>query len=264
MQIDLAGVTAIVTGSTTGIGHAIALGLARSGCEVVLNGRDVARTDAAVARLKGALPQAQARGVAADVSTAQGCAMLVEAAPTADILINNAGMFGMKEFFATNDDEWRDFFEVNVMSGVRLSRACLAGMLKRGWGRVVFVSSESALNVPPDSLPYGATKTAQLGLSRGLAELTRGTAVTVNAVIPGPTLSDNAEAFLSNIARQQGKPRDEVAQNVVRERWPNSLLQRFATVEEVANLVLYLCSREASATNGAALKADGGVVRTVV
>jgi NAD(P)-dependent dehydrogenase (short-subunit alcohol dehydrogenase family) len=264
MQIDLAGTTAIVTGSTTGIGHAIALGLARSGCEVVLNGRDVARTDAAVARLKEALPRAQARGVAANVSTAQGCATLVEAAPTADILINNAGVFGMKDFFATNDDEWLDFFEVNVMSGVRLSRACLAGMLKRGWGRVVFISSESALNVPPDSLPYGATKTAQLGLSRGLAELTRGTAVTVNAVIPGPTLSDNAEAFLSNIARQQGKSLEEVAQSLVRERWPNSLLQRFATVEEVANLVLYLCSREASATNGAALKADGGVVRTVV
>jgi NAD(P)-dependent dehydrogenase (short-subunit alcohol dehydrogenase family) len=264
MQIDLAGTKAIVTGSTTGIGHAIAHGLARSGVEVVINGRGQQRTDEAVARLKAALPQARARGVAADVSTAQGCATLVEAVPDADILINNAGVFGMKDFFATTDDEWRDFFEVNVMSGVRLSRACLARMLKRGWGRVVFISSESALNVPPDSLPYGATKTAQLGVSRGLAELTRGTAVTVNAVIPGPTLSDNAEAFLSDVAAQQGKSLEEVAAAFIRERWPTSLLQRFATVEEVANLVLYLCSREASATNGTALKADGGVVRTIV
>ncbi len=264
MQIDLAGTMAIVTGSTTGIGHAIALGLARSGAEVVLNGRDAARTDEAVARLKAALPQARARGLAADVSTAQGYAALVEAAPDADILINNAGVFGLKDFFATTDDEWHDFFDVNVMSGVRLSRACLAGMLKRGWGRVVFISSESALNVPPDSLPYGATKAMQLAVSRGLAELTRGTAVTVNAVIPGPTLSDNAEAFLADVARQQGKSLEEVAQNFIRERWPTSLLQRFATVEEVANLVLYLCSREASATNGAALRADGGVVRTIV
>src|SRR5262249_27396535 len=153
------------------------------------------------------------------------------------------------DFFATTDDEWREFYEVNVMSGVRLARACLGGMLKRGWGRVVFICSESALNVPPDSLPYGATKTAQLGLSRGLAELTRGTAVTVNAVIPGPTLSDNAEAFLADAAKGQGKPVDEVARGFIRRRWPGSLLQRFATVDEVANMVLYICSREASATN---------------
>jgi len=264
MQIDLAGSTAIVTGSTTGIGYAIALQLARSGAAVVLNGRDAQRTVDAVTRLKTTFPQARARGVAADVSTAEGCADLVKAAPATDILINNAGVFGMSDFFATTDAEWRDFFEVNVMSGVRLSRAYLSGMRKRGWGRVVFVSSESALNVPPDSLPYAATKTAQLGLSRGLAELTRGTAVTVNAVIPGPTLSDNAEAFLTDIARQQGKSLEEVAKDFIRERWPGSLLQRFATVEEVASLVLYLCSREASATNGAALRADGGVVRTVV
>jgi NAD(P)-dependent dehydrogenase (short-subunit alcohol dehydrogenase family) len=264
MQIDLAGTKAIVTGSTTGIGHAIALQLARSGCEVVLNGRDAQRTVDAVTRLKAAFPQARVRGTAADVSTADGCADLVKAAPEADILINNAGVFGMSDFFVTSDAEWRDFFEINVMSGVRLSRAYLPGMLKRGWGRVVFISSESALNVPPDSLPYGVTKTAQLGVSRGLAELTRGTAVTVNAVIPGPTLSDNAEAFLTDIARQQSKSLEEVAQNFIRERWPTSLLQRFATAEEVASLVLYLCSREASATNGAALRADGGVVRTVL
>ncbi len=264
MQIDLSGTTAIVTGSTTGIGHAIALGLARSGCEVVLNGRDAARTDNAVARLKAAFPQAHARSVTADVGTVQGCVALVEAAPDADILVNNAGVFGMTDFFDTTDDDWRDFFEINVMSGVRLARSHLGGMLKRGWGRVVFISSESALNVPPDSLPYGATKTAQLAVSRGLAELTRGTAVTVNAVIPGPTLSDNAEAFLADVARQQGQSLDQAAQDFIRERWPTSLLQRFATVDEVASLVLYLCSREASATNGAALRADGGVVRTVV
>jgi NAD(P)-dependent dehydrogenase (short-subunit alcohol dehydrogenase family) len=263
MNIDLKGKTALVTGSTTGIGHAIAKGLALSGADVVVNGRTQAKVDAAVEALAKSAPGSKVRGVAADVSTAAGCNALVAALPEIDILINNAGIFEPKGFFDIPDDDWSRFFEVNVMSGVRLSRAYLPGMLKRNWGRIVFISSESALNIPKEMIHYGMTKTAQLAVSRGLAEMTRGTAVTVNSVLPGPTMSEGVETFVKDIAKQNGQSMEEAASQFVKQFRPTSLLQRFASVEEIANMVVYVASKEASATNGAALRAEGGIVQTI-
>ena len=263
MKIDLSGKTALVTGSTSGIGHAIAKGLASAGASVVVNGRNQARVDAAAAALAMALPQGKVRGIAGDVSTAAGCEALVAALPDVDILINNAGIFEPKGFFDIADEDWTRFFEVNVMSGVRLSRAYMKGMLKRNWGRIVFISSESALNIPKEMIHYGVTKTAQLAVSRGLAEMTRGTAVTVNAVLPGPTMSEGVETFVKDLARQNGQSVEEAASQFVKQFRPTSLLQRFASVDEIANMVVYISSKEASATNGAALRAEGGIVQTI-
>lgn len=263
MNIDLTGKTALITGSTGGIGYAIAQGLADSGAKVVVNGRKAATVDAAAARLRAALPGRSIEGIAADVSTATGCAALAKAVPDVDMLVNNAGIFEPKDFFDIPDADWSRFFETNVMSGVRLSRAYMPGMLKRNWGRIVFISSESALHIPKEMIHYGFTKTAELAISRGLAELTAGTAVTVNSVLPGPTRSDGVEPFLAAMARETGKAVSELAASFVKEHRPTSLLQRFATVEEVANMVVYACSKEASATNGAALRVEGGIVRTI-
>ena len=263
MKIDLSGKTALVTGSTSGIGHAIAKGLALAGAEVVINGRTQGKVDAAVATIVKAVPGSKVRGVAADVSTAAGCNSLIAALPNTDILVNNAGIFEPKEFVEIPDEDWSRFFEVNVMSGVRLSRAYLPAMLKRNWGRVVFISSESALNIPKEMIHYGMTKTAQLAVSRGLAEMTRGTAVTVNSVLPGPTMSEGVETFVKDLAKQNGLSVEEAASNFVKQFRPTSLLQRFASVEEIANMVVYVCSKEASATNGAALRAEGGIVQTI-
>ena len=263
MNIDLSGKTALVTGSTAGIGYAIAKGLAASGAEVVINGRGQDNVDAAAARLKQCLSGAKVRGIAADVSTAEGCNALTRALPDVDILINNAGIFEPKNFFKIPDEDWSRFFEVNVMSGVRLSRAYLSGMLKRNWGRIVFISSESALNIPTEMIHYGMTKTAQLAVARGLAKLTRGTGVTVNSVLPGPTMSDGVETMLKHIAKESGQTVEEAAANFVKQHRPDSLLQRFASVDEVANMVVYAASKEASATNGAALKVEGGIVNTI-
>ena len=214
MKIDLSGKTALVTGSTSGIGHAIARGLAAAGATVTVNGRTQAKVDAAVAALAKAVPGAKIRGVAADVSTVVGCKTLMMVLPEVDILINNAGIFEPKGFFETPDEDWSRFFEVNVMSGVRLARAYLPGMLKRNWGRIVFISSESALNIPKEMIHYGVTKTAQLAVSRGLAEMTRGTAVTVNSVLPGPTMSEGVEAFVKDLAKQNGQSVEEAASRV--------------------------------------------------
>jgi NAD(P)-dependent dehydrogenase (short-subunit alcohol dehydrogenase family) len=263
MKIDLSGKTALVTGSTSGIGHAIARGLAAAGADVVVNGRIPAKVDAAVATIAKVAPGAKVRGVAADVSTAVGCKTLVAALPEVDILINNAGIFEPKGFFDIPDEDWSRFFEVNVMSGVRLARAYMPGMLKRNWGRIVFISSESALNIPREMIHYGTTKTAQLAVSRGLAEMTRGTAVTVNSVLPGPTMSEGVETFVKDLAKQNGQSVEEAASQFVKQFRPTSLLQRFARVEEIANMVVYVSSKEASATNGAALRAEGGIVQTV-
>jgi NAD(P)-dependent dehydrogenase (short-subunit alcohol dehydrogenase family) len=263
MKIDLTGKTALVTGSTSGIGHAIAKGLASAGATVAINGRTQAKVDAAVAAIAKLAPGARVRGVAADVSTAAGCNALVAALPQVDILINNAGIFEPKGFFDIPDEDWNRFFEVNVMSGVRLSRAYMPGMLKRNWGRIVFISSESALNIPKEMIHYGVTKTSQLALSRGLAEMTRGTAVTVNSVLPGPTMSEGVETFVKDLAKQHGQSVEEAASQFVKQFRPTSLLQRFASVEEIANMVVYISSKEASATNGAALRAEGGIVQTV-
>jgi NAD(P)-dependent dehydrogenase (short-subunit alcohol dehydrogenase family) len=263
MNIDLSGKTALVTGSTSGIGHAIAKGLAGAGAEVVINGRAQAKVDAAVAAMARAVRGAKLRGVAADVSTSAGCQTLIAALPAVDILINNAGIFEPKGFLDIPDEDWSRFFEVNVMSGVRLSRAYLPGMLTRNWGRIVFISSESALNIPKEMIHYGMTKTAQLAVSRGLAEMTRGTAVTVNSVLPGPTMSEGVETFVKGLAKQNGQSVDEAASVFIKQFRPTSLLQRFASVEEIANMVVYVASKEASATNGAALRAEGGIVQTI-
>jgi NAD(P)-dependent dehydrogenase (short-subunit alcohol dehydrogenase family) len=263
MIIDLSGRTALVTGSTAGIGYAIAKALAASGASVVLNGRKQTTVDTAVKRLAGEVESAKVRGIAADVSTAAGCKALTAELPEVDILINNAGVFEPKDFFEIPDEDWRRFFEVNVMSGVRLSRAYLRGMLKRNWGRIVFISSESALNIPSEMIHYGMTKTAQLAISRGLAKLTRGTAVTVNSVLPGPTLSEGVETFVRDIARQSGQSVEEAASRFVKQFRPTSLLERFASVDEIANVVVFISSKEASVTNGAAFRAEGGIVDTI-
>jgi NAD(P)-dependent dehydrogenase (short-subunit alcohol dehydrogenase family) len=263
MKIDLSDKTALVTGSTAGIGHAIARGLAAAGAEVVINGRSKAKVDAAVVSIVRAVANAKVRGIAADVSTAAGCSSLIAELPQTDILINNAGIFEPKPFADIPDEDWSRFFETNVMSGVRLSRAYLPGMLKRNWGRVVFISSESALNIPTEMIHYGTTKTAQLAVSRGLAEMTRGTAVTVNSVLPGPTMSEGVETFVKDLAKQHGQSVEEAASQFVKQFRPTSLLQRFASVEEVANMVVYVASKEASATNGAALRVEGGIVQTI-
>lgn len=263
MKIDLSGKTAVVTGSTAGIGHAIALGLAKAGAAVVVNGRTQEAVDRAAAAVAAAAPGATVHGVAADLGTDAGAAALVAAVPAPDILVNNVGIFGPRDFFETPDEEWSRFFEVNVMSGVRLSRAYLPGMAERGWGRVVFLSSESALNIPKDMIHYGFTKTANLSVSRGLAKRMAGTGVTVNAVLPGPTLSDGVGEMLAKQADESGKTLEEAGIAFVRQHRPSSIIQRTATVDEVANMVLYVCSSQASATTGAALRVDGGVVDTI-
>ncbi|SNT64105.1 NAD(P)-dependent dehydrogenase, short-chain alcohol dehydrogenase family [Tardiphaga sp. OK246] len=263
MKIDLTGKTALVTGSTSGIGHAIAKGLAATGAQVVVNGRSQGKVDAAIAAITKAVPGAKVKGVVADVSTVEGCNVLASALPEVDILINNAGIFEPKGFFDIPDEDWTRFFEVNVMSGIRLSRAYMQGMLKRNWGRIVFISSESGLNIPGEMIHYGMTKTAQLAISRGLAELTKGTAVTVNSVLPGPTMSEGVETFVKDLAKQNGQSVQEAASNFVKQHRSTSLIQRFATVEEIANMVVYVSSKEAAVTNGAALRAEGGIVQTI-
>ncbi|WP_398472181.1 SDR family NAD(P)-dependent oxidoreductase [Tardiphaga sp.] len=263
MKIDLTGKTALVTGSTAGIGLAIAKGLAGTGAEVVVNGRSQAKVDAAIAAIGKAVPGAKVKGVAADVSTAEGCKALAAALPDIDILVNNAGIFEPKGFFDIPDEDWERFFDVNVMSGVRLSRAYMQGMLKRNWGRIVFISSESGLNIPSEMIHYGMSKTAQLAISRGLAELTKGTAVTVNSVLPGPTMSEGVETFVKDLAKQNGQSVDQAAKDFVKQHRSTSLIQRFASVEEIANMVVFVSSKEASVTNGAALRAEGGIVQTI-
>ena len=263
MQIDLAGKTAIVTGSTEGIGHGIAAGLAAAGATVVVTGRTQQKVDHAIAAIRAKTPAARPRGVAGDLATAAGCAALVEAEPDADILVNNLGIFEMKDFFDIPDQDWTKFFETNVMSGVRLSRAYLRPMMARGWGRIVFISSESGLNIPAAMLHYGVTKTALLALSRGLAKLANGSGVTVNAVLPGPTLTEGVAAMLKDEVEKTGVSTEQAAAAFVKKFRPSSIIGRAASVEEVANMVVYACAPQASATTGAALRVDGGVVDTL-
>lgn len=263
MQIDLSDKTAIVTGSTRGIGFAIAKGLAQAGATVVINGRSAPSVDKAVSLLQQYVPDATLRGVVADVGSVDGCAVLKAAEPEVDILVNNTGIYGPRDFFETGDDIWTEFFEVNVMSGVRLSREYLPGMVSRQWGRVIFISSESALNIPADMIHYGFTKTANLSVARGLAKRMAGTGVTVNSILPGPTLSEGVAEMLKEASERTGQTLEEVAADFVRENRPSSILQRAATTEEVANLVVYTASPLASATTGAALRVDGGVVDTI-
>jgi NAD(P)-dependent dehydrogenase (short-subunit alcohol dehydrogenase family) len=261
MDLDLTGKLALVTGSTMGIGHAAALGLARMGAEVVVNGRSEASVAAAIDKIKQAVPSARLQAAPIDLSTAEGCARLIRQVPAVDILVNSLGIYEPKPFFDIPDADWQRMFEVNVMSGVRLTRHYLKGMLDADkWGRVVFVSSESAIFVPKEMVHYGVTKSAQLVIARGAAELTKGSKVTVNSVLPGPTWVELQPTRLAARAKAQGTTADELARRTFTERRPASLLQRYATPEEIANLICYVCSKASSATNGATLRADGGIV----
>ena len=264
MKIELNGKKALVTGSSGGIGLAIAAGLAEAGAEVVLHGRSAAKLAQAAASLAKRYPAAQVSTIEADLATADGAASISAAHPDVDILVNNAGYFAPKSFTEITDDDWQTMLDTNVMSGVRLSRYYLPRMLVAGWGRIVFISSESAVQIPAEMIHYGVSKTALLGVSRGLAELTAGTGVTVNAVLPGPTRSEGVSDFFAEMAREQGVTQDEMERDFIARHRPTSLLRRLATVEEVANMVVYTCSTQASATNGAALRVDGGVVRSII
>ena len=264
MDLGIAGKRALVTGSTAGIGFAAARALAREGAMVVVNGRTPARVEAAVGRLRHDLPHAHIGGVAADLGTAAGCAEVVDQVPEVDILVNNVGIFEPKPFQAIPDEDWVRFFEVNVLSGVRLTRHYLPCMRSRNWGRVVFVSSESAVQIPTEMIHYGVTKTSQLALARGLAETLVGTDVTVNSVLPGPTSSEGVGAFVADLAAVRGVDVPTVEREFFATARPSSIIQRFATPDEVAAMIAYVCSALASATTGAALRVDGGVVRSIV
>jgi NAD(P)-dependent dehydrogenase (short-subunit alcohol dehydrogenase family) len=261
MKIDLTGRKAIVTGSTAGIGRATAEGLAEAGAAVVVSGRGAERVDEAVRQMREAFPKTEITGIAADLATAEGAKAFIAQAPDADILVNNVGTAFLRDFADITDDDWLSLFQLNVMSGVRMTRHYLPPMVSRGWGRVVFVSSESAVNIPKEMIDYGMTKTAQLAISRGLAESVAGTGVTVNAVLPGPTRSELVGDWMAKQADAQGITQDEAEQAFLKSARPTSLIGRLATTAEVANMIVYACSDQASATTGAALRVDGGVVR---
>jgi len=264
MDLQLTTKKVLVSGSTAGIGFAIASRFAQEGSAVVVNGRSEQRVNEAVARLRAEQKDAQVTGLAADLATKAGVELLSKKLPAVDILVNNLGIFEPKPFFEIPDEDWLRFFEVNVLSGVRLSRFYLPQMLAKNWGRIVFISSESGVNIPVEMIHYGLTKTAQLALARGLAELTAGTNVTVNSVLPGPTRSEGVEQFVKDMAKTRGTTEANIETEFFRTVRPTSLLKRFATAEEVAAMVVYVCSPLASATNGAALRVDGGVVRSIV
>ena len=263
MDLRLQGKRAFISGSSQGIGFAVATALAAEGAEVVLNGRDAGRLDGAVQRLRAECPGATVSGLAADFADAEAVARLIDDLGDVDILVNNVGLFGLADFATSDDEEWSRYLEVNLMSGVRLSRALLDGMLRRGWGRVVFVSSESGVNVPGDMVHYGVTKAAMLALANGLAKLTRGTAVTVNTVLGGPTYSEGVAASVEAIAQASGSSESEMREAIIGQN-RTTLLERFIDPGEIANLVTYLASPVASATNGAALRADGGVLTGIL
>lgn len=263
MQIDLSGKHAIITGSTAGIGFAIAHGLAQAGASVVITGRTQERVDDAISKIKKDTPSANIEGVAADLGTAEGCQTLIQQQPSADILINNVGMFGPQDFFEVDDATWQHFFDLNIMSAVRLSRHYAQGMRDRNWGRIQFLSSESGINIPTEMVHYGVTKSALLAVSRGLAKLLSGTQVTVNAILPGPTRSEGVVSMLSEMAEKEGISQQEMEERFVKENRPTSIIQRLATPEEVASMSIYAASTQASATTGAALRVEGGIVDTL-
>jgi len=263
MDLKLRGKRALITGSTAGIGFAIARGLARERAEVIVNGRTEEKVAEAVRRITAEMGS-NATGIAADLSSAEGVNRLLERAGRIDILINNVGIFEPVPFVEISDQDWFRFFELNVMSGVRLSRALLPGMLRRDWGRIIFISSESGVQIPAEMVHYGVTKTAQLALSRGIAESVAGSGVTVNAVLPGPTRSDGVVDFLGKVAAEHNADQAAVEAEFLRTMRPSSLVRRFAEPEEVANLVVFLAGEGSSATTGAALRVDGGVVRSIV
>ena len=263
MDLGLKGKRALVTGSTDGIGFATARALANEGAHVTLNGRTEARVGDAVDRIRRELSNATVNGIAADLSSGDGCRALIGHLPDVDVLVNNLGIFEPKPFEEIPDEDWIRFFETNVLSGIRLARHYVRGMRSRNWGRIVFVSSESGLQIPTEMIHYGMTKTAQLAVSRGLAETLAGTGVTVNSVLPGPTASEGVGAFVTQMATARGLDAKTVEREFFATARPSSVLQRFATPDEVAAMITYVCSAQASATTGAALRVDGGVVRAI-
>jgi len=264
VDLKLGGKVALVTGSTAGIGFAIAESLAREGAHVYVNGRTQQRVDAALAEIRSHFPAAKVDGIAADLSSSAGAEAIIAKLPAVDVLVNNVGIFEPKPFAEIPDADWFRFFEVNVMSGVRLSRHYLAGMLKKNWGRIIFISSESAVQIPAEMIHYGMTKTAQVAVARGIAESVAGTGVTVNSLLAGPTESEGVGVFVEAMAKQQKKTKAEVEKDFFEHVRPSSLLKRFATVDEVAAMATYLAGEPSSATNGAAVRADGGVIRAIL
>jgi NAD(P)-dependent dehydrogenase (short-subunit alcohol dehydrogenase family) len=263
MKLDLTGKVAVVSGSTSGIGLGIATGLAKTGATVVVVGRKQNGVTRAMESITAQVPDAALRGVVADLATADGADALFAAVPEADVLVNNLGIFNDNDFFTVPDSEWTQFYSTNVLSGVRLSRHYAATMAKKGWGRIIFVSSESGVAIPGDMINYGVTKAANLAVSHGLAKRLAGTGVTVNAILPGPTFTDGLQAMLADAAKQSGRSLRDQADEFVKSSRPSSIIQRAADVEEVANLAVYLASPLSSATTGAALRVDGGVVDTL-
>ncbi len=262
MKIEFSKRKVLVTGSTSGIGFAAAKGFLAAGAEVVINGRSQASVASAFERLHGL--QEKAQGFVGDMSNESDVSAIFEAHPHFDIVINNVGIYGLKDFFETSDAEWNHYFQTNVMSGVRLARHYAQEMVSRGWGRIVFIASESAINIPADMIHYGFTKTAQLAVSRGLAKRLAGTGVTVNSVLPGPTLSEGVADLLRPDAEKTGASIEDVAANFIAKHRSSSIIRRPATVEEVANMILYISSTQASATTGSALRVDGGVVESIL
>ncbi len=258
MDLKLSDKTAYISGSTSGIGFAVAKGLLQEGASVVLNGRTQDGINKAIAKLKGEVPQGLVSGLAADFNSTDEVASLLQQLPNIDILINNVGIYRSESFFETPNEDWHQQFMVNVMSGVRLSKHCMPKMLDKNWGRIIFVSSECATLVPSDLLAYSTSKAALLSLSRGLAQMTKGSNVTVNSVLPGSTLSEGAERFLQEMALKENKTNEQIETDFFTNVRPSSLLQRFATVEEIANTIIYFSSPLSSATNGAVVKIDGG------
>jgi NAD(P)-dependent dehydrogenase (short-subunit alcohol dehydrogenase family) len=265
MDLRLGGKRALVTGSTAGIGFAAAARLAEEGASVAINGRSAERVEEAVRRTRERAPEAEILGVVADLGAAEGVEELLRQVPEIDVLVNNLGIFEPKDFQEITDEDWFRFFETNVMSGVRLARHYLPGMKGQDWGRIVFVSSESGVQIPAEMIHYGVTKTAQLAVARGLAETTVGTGVTVNSVLPGPTASEGVKTFVGRMAQEQGKDEAAMEEEFFQTARPSSLLQRIIEPEEVAEMIAFrLQAPASSATNGASLRADGGVVRSVV
>jgi NAD(P)-dependent dehydrogenase (short-subunit alcohol dehydrogenase family) len=262
MNLQLKGKKALVTGSTAGIGFATARALAAEGASVVINGRRQERVDSALREIRQSHPDADVTGIAADGSNAAGCSKIIQALARVDILVNNLGIFEPKPFERIPDEDWLRMFEANVMSGVRLSRHYLSSMREKNWGRIIFVSSESAVQIPAEMIHYGMTKTAQISVARGIAETVAGTGITVNSVLPGPTASEGAEKFIAQMGGNANPAAFE--EEFFKTIRPTSLLKRFATIDEVASMIVYLCSPLASATNGAALRVDGGVIRAIL
>jgi NAD(P)-dependent dehydrogenase (short-subunit alcohol dehydrogenase family) len=264
MDLGLKGKIAVVTGSTAGIGFAIANTLAAEGARVIVNGRTQARVDSAIEKIRRATSKADVRGVGGDLGFADGVKAFTKAISDADILVNNLGIFEPKPFAEISDADWQRFFEVNVMSGVRLSRQYLPGMLRKNWGRIIFISSESGQQIPAEMIHYGMTKTAQIAVARGIAETVAGTGVTANSVLVGPTASEGVGTFVADLAKQQGISSAEFEKKFFEGVRPSSLLKRFETPEEVAAVVAFVASTLSATINGAAVRADGGVVRSIL